>query len=106
MKKLFLLSPVLLVAIIMASCSSPNACFVVSADWDSIHVNKPYVFDAGCSSKSGEAVWQFQGPGDSTIYYNKVVTKTFTDTGNFNVELVIVRSNKTGAASRSFKVRP
>ena len=90
------------------SCKkTPYACFITTPSIDSIRVNVPVIFNAfACSSYANSYNWQF-GSGDSIdVEFNPIVTKTFKDTGNVDVYLLVTNGNKQSSLDQTIHVNP
>ncbi len=89
-----------------AACSRrPYACFRTEPEEEDIHVNQPVTFRANCSSGADSYFWEFYDKEDSTEY-GFSVTKTFADTGEVKVFLLVVGGGKTSSTERYIKVKP
>src|ERR1035437_7110033 len=82
------------------ACSkTPIACFNTTPSLDSIHVNQPVIFNAGCSALADRYNWQFYNNPDS-IACTPIVTKIFKDTSTVNVYLLVTNGgNYAGVTS-------
>jgi len=95
-----------IIALAFQSCSkTPIACFNTTPGMDSIHVNQPVVFDAGCSIYAGSYNWQFYNNVDS-IAFTRTVTKVFKDTGTVQVYLLITYGNQYAGETQNITVLP
>lgn len=104
-RNLLLYSLFVLLLAIQACTGSPYACFRTEPDEEDIHVNQPITFRANCSSGADSYFWEFYDKEDSTEY-GFSVTKTFTDTGEVKVFLLVVGGGKTSSTERYNNVKP
>lgn len=96
----------LLSLLFIQSCvRAPYACFRTEPDEGDIHVNQPVTFSAYCSTGADSWFWEFYDKEDSTEY-GFSVTKTFTDTGEVKVFLLVVGGSKTSSTERYITVKP
>ena len=88
------------------SCGrAPYACFTTEPKEDSIHVNQPVTFRANCTSGADSYFWEFYDKDDSTMTgFN--ITRTFYDTGEVKVFLLVVGNGKTSSTERYITVQP
>ncbi len=107
MRKVFLLLFLSLLFILThESCGrKPFACFRTDVDEDSIHVNQPVIFSSACSGNAGSFFWEFYDNEDS-IFFTHSVQKTFFDTGEVKVFLLVTNANKTSSVTRYIHVKP
>lgn len=104
-RNLFILYFIVLL-LAMAGCTTkPYACFRTEPEEEDIHVNQPVVFRANCSSGADSFFWEFYDKEDSTEY-GFSVTKTFTDTGEVKVFLLVVGGGKTSSTERYITIKP
>ena len=85
----------------------PTACFTTNIGIDSIRVDTPVIFNAlSCSTNASAYNWQF-GNGDSLeVEFGPIVTKTFTDTGNIDVYLLVTKGQKQNSFDKIIHVNP
>lgn len=103
----YLLYSLLLVALFFTeSCMrKPYACFLTEPDEEDIHVNQPVTFYAGCSVNAETYFWEFYGIQDSTDY-GYSTTRTFYDTGQVKVFLIVIGYGKNSSTQRYIRVQP
>ena len=91
------------VAVGLQSCGHPFACITTDIDEDSIHVNQPVTFTGACSSSADDYFWIFDDNSDSSFFgYN--ITKTFTDTGDHEVFLLVTGKGKSASTTQYYHV--
>jgi PKD repeat protein len=103
MKYLFFLFSIAGLVSVNSCSKAPFACFLVDHDIDSIPVNKPIQFNSFCSNEGQDYFWDFNN-GDR--YYDPVIDYTFTDTGKYEVFLLVTNGKKTASTTRILTVRP
>ena len=98
---------IMLLAAFFQSCyKNPVACFSISVNTDSIHVNQPVIFNGECSLHASEYYWLFYTIKDTLIYYNPIDTVTFKDTGAVYIELDVLNGSTFGSVYETIKVKP
>ncbi len=106
MRKQIVLIVVVAALFLIQSCKGkPFACFSTEPDEDNLHVNQPITFRANCSTNADTYYWEFYDKEDSTEY-GFSVTKTFADTGEVKVFMLVVGGGKTSATERYITIRP
>ncbi len=102
MKYLLFFLAVSLVAV--SGCTKqPFACFLVDYNIDSIPVNKTVQFNSFCSNEGQDYFWDFNN-GDR--FYDPVINYVFTDTGKYEVFLLVTNGKKTASAKKILTVKP
>jgi hypothetical protein len=99
------LSFITLLLLVQSCGRQPYACFRTEPEEDNIHVHQPVTFRANCSTGADSYFWEFYDKEDSTEY-GFSVTKTFKDTGEVKVFLLVVGGGKTSSTQTYIKVKP
>jgi hypothetical protein len=88
------------------SCAkTPVPCFRTDVDIDSIHVHQPITFSTVCTRDGSDFNWEFYGNGDS-IEFGPVVVKSFPDTGNVKVYLLVLNGKKSSSITSTIHILP
>ncbi len=91
---------------LLPSCGkTPIPCFTISVDKDSVRVGQPVTFNASCSQFAGDYDWILYNNNDS-IFFGKILTRTFYDTGHVSVFLQVVATNNTSSTTQVIYVNP
>ena len=106
MKKYFGISFLFCAFFFVQSCSKkPFACFQSDVNEDSIQVNQLVTFTSACTSNGDDFFWEFYDNDDS-VFFTRNVQKTFGDTGNVKVFLLVSNGNKTSSMTKNIHVYP
>jgi PKD repeat protein len=90
---------------IQACVKKPFACFRADVPEDSIRTNQLVTFNALCSSNAADYFWEFYDHTDS-VNFSQTVQKTFYDTGQVKVFLMVTNGNKQSSITRTIRINP
>ncbi len=106
MRKQFILIAAVAAVLLLQACKGrPFACFTTEPDEDDLHVHQPVIFRASCSTNADTYYWEFYDKEDSTEYGFSTI-KTFADTGQVKVFMLVVGGGKTSSTERYITIRP
>ena len=93
-----------LIVLAAQSCSkTPIACFNTTPSLDSLHINRPIIFNANCSTLADAYYWQFYNNQDCTAFTPQI-TKYFKDSGTVNVYLLVTNGNNFAGVTYNLTV--
>ncbi|HWB65150.1 MAG TPA: hypothetical protein VG603_16655 [Chitinophagales bacterium] len=91
----------------IAACSKvPVACYTADADLTNLHKLQTVSFVATCSENAKAYDWRFYNTRTDSIFYGEMVSKVFSDTGNYTIFLSVSNKKYTDVISQDVFVNP